>query len=57
MKSFLKSNGAAILRDLIGLAGVGLTSYGAWQLMEAAGFIVAGVLLMAGALLSGRNTE
>lgn len=40
-----------ILRDLIGLASVGLIAYGAWLIMPAAGFIVAGTLLLAGVIL------
>jgi hypothetical protein len=45
------------LRDLAGLAGVGLVAYGAWRVHEAAGFIVGGVLLIAAAFLfeSGRK--
>ena len=39
------------LRDLIGLSGVGLVSYGAWLIYPAAGFIVGGTLLIVGALL------
>ena len=40
-----------ILRDIAGLAGVGLIAYGAWLVVPAAGFIVAGVLLLAGVIL------
>lgn len=39
------------LRDLAGLAGVGLIAYGAWLVYPPAGFITGGVLLIAGALL------
>lgn len=51
----LKEISAAVLRDAAGLAGGGLVSYGSWLLMPAAGFIVAGFLLMAIALLLGRS--
>jgi len=41
----------AILRDLTGLAAVGAIAYGAWMLHPAAGFIVGGVLVLAGVIL------
>lgn len=41
--------------DVIGLAGAGALSYGAWMVYSPAGFIVAGVLLLATAWrLGGR---
>lgn len=40
-----------LLRDLAGLSGVGLVSYGAWLVYPPAGFIVGGSLMIAGALL------
>lgn len=40
-----------LLRDIAGLSGVGLTSYGAWLVYPPAGFIVGGSLMIAGALL------
>ena len=45
----------AVARDIFGLAGVGLVSYGAWLVYVPAGFISGGTLLIAGALLSGRS--
>lgn len=41
-----------LLRDAVGLFGAGGIAYGAWLLHPAAGFIVGGGLLLAGALLS-----
>jgi hypothetical protein len=41
-----------LVRDLAGLGGVGLVSYGAWMVYQPAGFITAGLLLIAGALLT-----
>lgn len=41
----------ALLRDLAGLCGVGLVSYGAWLVYPPAGFIVGGAMLIVGALL------
>lgn len=41
----------ALARDLAGLTGVGLISYGAWQIYPPAGFIVGGSLMIAGVLL------
>lgn len=46
-----------VVRDLIGIAGAGLVAYGAWEIYRPAGFIVGGVLLIAGAWLHGRNVE
>lgn len=44
------------LRDLAGLAGVGLVAYGAWLLHPAAGYITGGTLLLVGVcMLSGAN--
>jgi hypothetical protein len=43
----------SIFRDAVGLFGVGLVSYGTWLIYEPAGFIVAGVICIVGALLSG----
>ncbi len=40
-----------VIRDLAGLAGVGLISYGAWLIYAPAGFITAGALLLVGAVL------
>ena len=40
-----------LVRDMAGLCGVGLVSYGAWLIYPPAGFITAGILLIVGALL------
>ena len=40
-----------LVRDLAGLCGVGLVSYGAWMIYPPAGFIAGGFLLILGALL------
>ena len=40
-----------LVRDLAGLCGVGLVSYGAWMIYPPAGFVVGGLLLILGALL------
>ena len=40
-----------LVRDLAGLCGVGLVSYGAWTVYPPAGFITAGILLIVGSLL------
>ena len=40
-----------LFRDLAGLCGVGLISYGAWLIYPPAGFVVGGLLLILGALL------
>jgi hypothetical protein len=39
------------MRDFAGLAGAGLVSYGAWLVYAPAGFVVGGLLLLAGAVL------
>ena len=41
----------SLVRDLAGLCGVGLVSYGAWLINPPAGFITAGILLIVGILL------
>ena len=40
-----------LMRDVAGLGGVGLVSYGAWMIYPPAGFITAGILLIVGTLL------
>ena len=40
-----------LVRDLAGLCGVGLVSYGAWMSYPPAGFITWGLLLIIGALM------
>jgi len=40
-----------LVRDLAGLCGVGLVSYGAWMIYPPTGFIVAGILLIVGTLM------
>lgn len=42
------------LRDLAGLMGAGLVSYGVGEIYRPAGLIVAGVLLLAAAFLSAK---
>jgi hypothetical protein len=39
------------VRDIAGLGGVGLVSYGAWLIYPPAGFITGGFLLIVGVLL------
>lgn len=45
------------LCDLVGFAGAGSVSYGSWLIYRPAGFLVAGVLLMAFAMFVGRRFE
>jgi hypothetical protein len=54
-KTWLTGMLIAVARDGAGLAGVGLISYGAWLVYPPAGFIIAGAMLLAGALLTGRK--
>ena len=44
-----------LLRDLAGLVGVGLISYGSWQIYHPAGLIAGGTLLFFAALLMARG--
>lgn len=37
----------ALITDLMGLAGIGLLSYGCWLVYRPSGFIAAGVVLIA----------
>jgi hypothetical protein len=43
-----------IVRDALGVAGVGLLSYGVWLAWAPGGFMALGVMLVAYALLSAR---
>lgn len=47
----------SIFLDGIGFSGAGLVSYGSWLIYPPAGFLVAGVLLMAFAMLIGRRLD
>lgn len=47
----------SIARDVIGLIGVGLVSYGAWLILPGAGFIVGGTLLVIGVILNSRSAK
>lgn len=42
------------IRDIAGYAGAASLSYGAWLVYKPAGFIVVGLLLLAGSLLASR---
>ena len=42
-------------RDICGLLGLGLLSYGAWLIYEPAAFIVAGIILIAVTIISARH--
>jgi hypothetical protein len=46
-----------IIRDLVGVAAVGLIAYGAWLLNPAAGFITGGTLLLVGVYLVSAQTN
>lgn len=47
----------ALLRDAAGLAGSALIAWGAWRIYEPAGLIVAGLFLLAAALLLSRSAD
>jgi hypothetical protein len=40
------------LRDALGVVGAGLIAYGAWLISPACGYIVGGILLLIGSILS-----
>ncbi|PWC89830.1 hypothetical protein TSH100_04110 [Azospirillum sp. TSH100] len=45
-----------LLRDLVGVAGAGAITYGAWLAWPPAGFIVGGSLTLAGVWLQARRS-
>jgi hypothetical protein len=45
------------LEDVVGVAGAALISYGAWLVYRPAGFLVAGALLLIGAIFVARGDE
>ncbi len=53
MKTIKRAIGT-LLRDAIGLAGMGSVSYGAWLVYPPAGFITGGVLMLSAACLLAR---
>jgi hypothetical protein len=44
-----------LLREAAGMAGAALIAYGAWEIHPALGYALAGLMLMAGAVLSARS--
>jgi hypothetical protein len=46
---------ADLALDAAGVAGAGLITFGTWQVYHPAGFIVAGVLMLAGVWLLARR--
>jgi len=44
----------AMARDLVGIAGAGLISYGAWLAYPPAGFVIGGALMVMAAVLMAR---
>lgn len=42
----------ALIRSGIGIGGAGLIAYGAWMVYAPAGYVVGGILLIAGVILS-----
>jgi hypothetical protein len=51
----LKMAASSYLADALLIAGVGLVSYGAWLVYEPAGFIVGGVILLAGGFRAAKT--
>ena len=47
---------AALARDAMGIAGAGLIAFGAWLIYEPLGYIVAGCMLVAAAVLMARRS-
>lgn len=44
-----------VARDAAGITGAGLIAYGAWLIFPPAGFIVGGLLVLAGAIAAARG--
>lgn len=51
----IKLAASSYLADVLLLAGVGLVSYGAWLVYEPAGFIVGGLISLAGSFLAAKT--
>jgi hypothetical protein len=45
------------LFDIVAVAGIGLTAYGAWLYSEPLGYITGGVLLMLAAVVGARGAK
>lgn len=48
-------NKMSLLRDAAGLGGVASIAYGSWLIYSPAGFIVGGLIVLAGAVLASRS--
>lgn len=53
----LRQTTPSYVRDLVGIAGVGLVVQGAYDIYRPAGLVVAGVLMIATALLWARGAR
>jgi hypothetical protein len=51
----IKRAASSYLADALLIAGVGLVSYGAWLVYEPAGFIVGGLMGLAGGILAAKT--
>jgi hypothetical protein len=47
----------SLLREGVGMGGAALIAYGAWLAYAPAGYLTAGLFLMAGAVLSAMNAK
>lgn len=45
-----------IVRDIAGVMGAGMVSFGTWEVFHPAGVIVSGAFLLGGAWLSAKRT-
>lgn len=52
--AWISERGSDAVRDLVGLLGVALVGYGAGEIYRPAGFIVLGLLVIAGCYMSAR---
>jgi len=55
IKEQLLASVGEFFRDLLGLAGALSIAYGAWLIYNPAGYIVGGVLVLAGTILSSKR--
>lgn len=46
---------AVLARDAVGVSAVASIAFGSWMIYPPAGFIVGGLLILAGVLLNARN--
>jgi hypothetical protein len=53
----MSERAVSLVRDVLSVSGAGLIAFGAWRIYSPAGYIVAGLLLLAAGLAGALRSE